>query len=644
MQFDTSVEFDFIGNSYQNLEVILGDLINTHKFAEGNSFKIGKGTFKNEKNIVEFNMFEIGNDETLCSFRTSIYDGITNHIYYDNNQKTPAPTIEMIFFGKKFLPNKIKYKGIELKNFDYNGNKYRRRICIVNADPNELEYLNDDKFKQKGFKFENKSYQVIIRIAENNNIHYSVSLLDKKDSYLLVEDDSIETSVKSIEQQDIKELEKFCIDFKAFIKNIYQFKTNGTLNPIYEIFLKNLKSLNDQYNIIAKKKIFEYLSNPLKYQKIQNFLKLVHYSHNLFLYKAIFKNINDIFIFYSLKNYITNNNNIERDLYENLYQDTNLSDEEKIKFLKVASTILIKLTLASKSAEKIDYINIDNIKKNNPYYKARELVKNIVEHLDEDSRLFEAFLNFNSGTIQNLLEETEPKKYILTDAFGFEKEENCGKYKSEFGLSLLNFEQVKLHLMKLLPKLIIRIDCPINFRAYYDKDMSIMIVNEIKLFGKNIETMNLYFEEKDSDKFIIPINMEILHEMLSHGKIRIIDKEEKSPRFFRDSIDNFEYKSILKLIEIDGKEEIIPVPESGRILENFISKSSKVINNLKTPLIENNIFLDYKFWVKQNFEFIENIIKQRKNNADLLNNNILYDELILDQDDCYIDRGETYNL
>jgi len=74
------------------------------------------------------------------------------------------------------------------------------------------------------------------------------------------------------------------------------------------------------------------------------------------------------------------------------------------------------------------------------------------------------------------------------------------------------------------------------------------------------------------DKCIIPITIAILHEMLSQGKDRIIEKDEMSPRFFRDSKNNFEYKNICKMCEKrKGKMENITIPLSGRILECYIS-------------------------------------------------------------------------
>ena len=298
--------------------------------------------------------------------------------------------------------------------------------------------------------------------------------------------------------------------------------------------------------------------------------------------------------------------------------------------MKASSEICIKSILSKNSVTEIDYIFIENIKNknnNHPYLKAVELITNIIDHLDEDSRLFEAFLYCNSGTIENQLEED--KKMI------------CGefaKYKTEFGLSLLNIEQIKSHLRKLIPKFFIRIHTPVNFRAYYSKETNLMVLNEKVMFNESLYTLNLLFNKKDSDKYIIPIAMEILHKMM------LFDKEEISPRYFRDSKNDFEYKSIIKMCELkSNKKEKIPIPESGKILEYFISDNPRIINILKSPVKENIEFIDYKYWIGKNFDDLENEILQRESKQNFVGTEMLFDESEEGYiDDCYIDRGKSY--
>ena len=197
---------------------------------------------------------------------------------------------------------------------------------------------------------------------------------------------------------------------------------------------------------------------------------------------------------------------------------------------------------------------------------------------------------------------------------------------------------------KLIPKIFIRIHTPVNFRAYYSKETNLMVLNEEVMFNESLYTLNFLFERNDSDKYIIPIAMEILHEMMSHGKIRVFNKEENSPRYFRDSKNDFEYKSIIKMCELkSNKKEKILIPEIGKILEYFISDNPRIINILKTPVKENIKFIDYKYWIGKNFDNLENEILQRESEQNFVGTKMLFDESEEDYiDDCYIDRGKSY--
>ena len=168
-----------------------------------------------------------------------------------------------------------------------------------------------------------------------------------------------------------------------------------------------------------------------------------------------------------------------------------------------------------------------------------------------------------------------------------------------------------------------------------------MIINELLLFNQSISTMDYIYQKKDSDAYVIPITMEILHELMSHAKVRLNDENEISPRNFRDSKSNFEYKNIKKNIELDsGEYKNMPISESGRILEYFISENKQVINSLKTPSQKNIKFINYHYWVGPNFNELESevLINNDQNSNE---NTMLVDSF--DNEDiyegCYFDRS-----
>ena len=174
-----------------------------------------------------------------------------------------------------------------------------------------------------------------------------------------------------------------------------------------------------------------------------------------------------------------------------------------------------------------------------------------------------------------------------------------------------------------------------------------MVINEEEVLKDELPILDIYFNAPEKSKtYIIPITMEILHEMMSHTKVSLLDKDEKSLRYFLDSRDNFEYKEIPKPRKTEDKKDFvfISMPESGRVLEKFISEDERVILDLKTPKNENTILINYKYWVGTNFNDLENYIlnniKNNKNNSYAMND----DEFNCDYynnnfNGCYIDRS-----
>ena len=269
----------------------------------------------------------------------------------------------------------------------------------------------------------------------------------------------------------------------------------------------------------------------------------------------------------------------------------------------------IKSLKIKKKIKDIDYIIINKSSNTNPYFKAFNLLKNIIENLTEDSRLFEPFLYFDSGTIINYLEKDEFNNVNYENIFGEIEEKKKDEFISEYGLTLMNINSIKKHLIQLMPNVIIRIAVDIDFNAYYEKTTGVMVINELILFGHNVSEMDKnYADLQTCDNYIIPILLEMLHEKMGHGIIRIFDEEAVSPRFYSDSLGEFEYQNIYKTIREKGELKKILVPESGKVLENYISKNKLIIIALKYPCEENKILANYIYWIGENFHMLEEIV------------------------------------
>ena len=79
--------------------------------------------------------------------------------------------------------------------------------------------------------------------------------------------------------------------------------------------------------------------------------------------------------------------------------------------------------------------------------------------------------------------------------------------------------------------------------------------------------------------------MEILHEVLGHGKLRYgigVEEDNYSPLAVRDSKNNFQIQKIIKKVRLFNDIEVeINKGETGRVLEHYISENTEVIHFLK---------------------------------------------------------------
>ena len=378
-----------------------------------------------------------------------------------------------------------------------------------------------------------------------------------------------------------------------------------------------------------KKNVFEQYKN-----NHDDILDLFH--HDFFLNQFFELDnigyISDIDKFESIKELLDKNKSFVETIYEQIFFDDNLNLDQKVRILKTITIFLQNSLKERKSIFGVNYINMKTISTENPYYKSIEFLKKIISDLTEESRLFEAFLYFDSNVIQNILVKNTQDKYSFKNAFGKIYNAEQPEFLTEYGISLMSLEQIKTHLLALLPTVIIQIDTDNKIRALFEKQTNMMVINEFILLGK---LSNEYFNG-NPDEYIIPLVMEILHETLGHGKLRYgIEKEEDnySPLAIRDSKNNFKIQKIIKRVRLfDDTEREMNKGETGRVLEHYISENHNVINKLKRRiLIEEIINPDY--WTGKNFDLLHKALKCENKNVQSNLANILAD---YDSDDeCY---------
>lgn len=571
------------------------------------------------------------NNIELCTFHFLIYINKKNIIIFDMDE-TNHPSFELFFYAKEtqYNPSKIRYKDVEYAQFMNYGNKFRSRIFFANINPAELEYINSPALKKYNYDFNYDTYQAIFRMINRNE--FEVTLTDMA-CYINDFEDKQYERLTSVQFSELKDL---LLEFSEKYYELF-YNDDNTVKERKEIH-KQLINLSD--NIVSNVHYY-FIESP-------NLNEYTYYEENellymfqIDLYLNEFIKLNeenktpDIDEFESFKKIIIRNNEMQESLYQKLINDISLNINQKIKIMKTI-TLFFKNTLFSgKPIFGVNYLNINVISNNSPYAKSLKLLKDIISGLTEESRLFEAFLYFNSDIIENLLTKNTQPNYIYKDIFGEKVEINQSKYITEYGMSLMTVEEIKTHLRDLLPKVIIQIDTNINIRALLEKETKMMVINEFKMFNNfcNINESTLFKTQPDC--YIIPITIEILHEMFGNAKLRYSEDNEKynySPLVIRDSKNNFKPQKLIKRIKLfDNTEKYINKGETGRVLEHYISENRDVIQTLKQMTFNKEI-INAKYWTGSNFDSLHKAISIDGKNInvslgyDILSDNYYYED------------------
>ena len=438
----------------------------------------------------------------IFDFQFLVYINKTNNIIIDLDEVN-RPSFELLFYSKKEIrnPTYLKYKNNEYHQVENYGNKYRTRIFFANIDPSKLQYINSEKIN---FEFlNNNTYQVFIRIYEAEKFEVSMTNMD---SYC---ENNFDFFIQKYKLPEF-ELE----EFEKSLNNFYD-KYEKYMN-LYSDLIKERSAAYSELEHLSKEikehKLYDFLDNPDN-SEIENYtdekiLNLFHYDFSLNQFLKLKEDRNK---FDGRRSSALKLQRIENQLYQKLNQDHNLNIDQKIKILKTITIFFTNSLLINEKIFGANYINLKSISKDSPYYRSNEMLTKLISELTEESRLFEAFMYFDSKIIENLLIKNNQKNYEFENIYGEKIEIQQPEYITEYGMSLMTVDEIKQHLLDLLPTIIIQIDTTINLRALYEEKTKIMIINELKMFG-DLFTEN----EKDIFKigpehYVVPISMEILH-------------------------------------------------------------------------------------------------------------------------------------
>ena len=229
-----------------------------------------------------------------------------------------------------------------------------------------------------------------------------------------------------------------------------------------------------------------------------------------------------------------------------------------------------------------DILIFSEINKNSAYYQAYNLLKEIIENINNESLLFELIYMIKSGTGNNKI-----------------------KNEITFKMSLLSEEKIKNELNLLIPKFIFRESKNTNYNAYYSPYSKILLINENSYFNFNLVEgkEKLIINDDLNGKYTIPLLLLFLHEFLGQGKYVIKENLKFEKENLQTQVTLNYNKNLLINTENKGK--------FGRLIEFIISPYEEVIYYMKYSQDNFKELLNYKIWISDNMDEI-NLIVARK--------------------------------
>ena len=518
------------------------------------------------------------NNELKRYFRVRIYkDQVNFHSIFINELNNFS--FEIGYFNKntekipKTLPIKIKNKKYDLKSICKTDLPFINSFEIINCGKtiliNEKEEIYLDEEKKGSFN--------INFIASGEN--YTINIIKIHKSYYpkLIKHHQLNNSLETI-----NELVKFKLNEKMISKSDFS-----------QFLTKNCKLWNKLYLEDYK----HYITNKIYPLDDDDFQLLLNYTIYLIIMKVnkqtesypvlrCFFNLLSL-LEEKMKNDIINKRDIlsfAYYFYEHYCSNEQYKDclEQKIKSYKDLYDNCEKNWLD------FEIVFVKECIKDSSYYKAVKLLEDVLLNLKSNSKLLEILYLLDSGSGKN----KKNKKFDNT--------------KTSFNLSMISLNNIISHIKILIPNMIIRKNTASKkkFNPYAECDINsgIMTIYEETLFKNELsESKKFLIDNPDiNDNYSITIFICLLHEICSHLKLIIKDKEINSPNIINDPYDNY-------------NELSLEMAESGRIMEYYISKDINKIKFLKFSFSPKKDLYNHNLWTDENFEklnlLIENLMK-----------------------------------
>jgi hypothetical protein len=342
------------------------------------------------ENEIEYYYTEIitlkyNDNENSKSFNLTIYLNEENNVnIFLNKYQQQSYSYELLYesFNANYLPKNIPIADTIFNNFDTFGDKFSKRLNIINVIDDKL--IEDIKKPSKEI-----SYKISYRIENINKINKIIQIYEEEKKRKKINIDNnkiinILNAIKPIDEKINDLLNKYSLineNNYENIKKIY-FEIINEFNKYSNDFLilneepKNFNNMNDNIlNLLYYYEIYQLL-NIIKEKNEFNNLNLT--IELIKIYDSIVEQIKKLKIFISTLN--------------------NLSLIDKFYIIRGYTDILLKIYDSDENIEylfegKIQFISNNN---NDFYSIAFNKIKDIINNINEDSFLYKHFKQINS--------------------------------------------------------------------------------------------------------------------------------------------------------------------------------------------------------------------------------------------------------
>ena len=573
--------------------------------------------FNKDKAILTLKLFF---SKIEYEFLFDVYKG--ENIVYIQLDYLFKTVFELIIYSNKTYFISIRKK--KLEKFDSLGNKYRKRLTLINTDNTIV--INDKSINLLKIVYNNYGndqsptdfYQISAFFGNEISLDQSQFIIKKINK--INEEVNLEIFGKKERLSDFLSEMEIAIKKENFFTSVHNFKTK--YNDIFQIELPKLNKDSDYINYLFQ---------------IKNIIDLEPFYIN-YLVNKIFKNEK---ILNNQQLLLLVTERIKQD-FKNICSKDNIKSDEKIRIMSIYFSLY-------SDCEDISYFNSLKIKnfifserqENSVLDKVYKFYFKFIELLTEDSKIFFYLLQLVSGI--GFFHEKKAYTFDLTNINMVKK-----YLKSLFpqSLTIYNFYQAKDHF----------------YPAFCEANTSGFALNEIFLLPKNkynIEidynsSNNKNIREDEYDDIATNIILCIFHEYMSHKKspnkertdspkikdmnnnklINLfsgINKGDSGP-FSEICFNKYYFKTILKLLlSLYNKGKLIHRPDLfakyDEILKKYvilktIAKEKEIIFKFDKNLsIEDEINLmcqkiDYEKYIKNQNDINENKNRIAKNFSD----------------------------